>query len=151
MLFIGIDPGKSGAIAWVDSSGEDYGVFTLDATERDTWEGLRDLVANAAVPVRAAIEQVAARPGQGVSSMFSFGMSFGFLRGCLVASGAPFFEYVPTKWQRTMGLTKKYSSKTVRKNAHKALAQQIFPKANITHKTADALLIAETLRRRTTV
>ena len=88
-------------------------------------------------------------PGQGVSSTFKFGRAFGRLEALLISSKIPCDLVKPTAWQRSIGITKiKDETKTAKKNRHKALAQQLFPSVDITHDTADALLIAENLRRK---
>jgi crossover junction endodeoxyribonuclease RuvC len=81
-------------------------------------------------------------PKQGVSSTFKFGVNYGFLRGMLTAHKIPFEEVTPQKWQKAMGCLSKGN-----KNVTKAKAQQLFPNLKITHKVADALLIAEYCRR----
>lgn len=148
-LYIGIDPGASGAIAWLEDGLRNPGFFKNDGTERDVWNALNDLIDFKNYDVfRGAIEQVNAMPGQGVSSTFKFGQSFGLLRGFLIASGVPFEMLRPTEWQKAMGLSGKFPSKTARKNAHKARAQELFPELKITHANADALLIAAALERK---
>lgn len=151
MLYLGIDPGASGACAWC-GDGTKPGFFTFDDTERDTWDGFADLVrgrhTRSAVPrVCALIEHVHSMPGQGVASSFKFGMSYGGLRMALIGNLIPFESITPTQWQKQLGLGGRYPSKTARKNAHKAKAQELFPHLKITHKNADALLLAEVCRR----
>lgn len=121
----------------------------MPKTERDTW----NIFTSLGNTDFAYIEKVAAMPGQGVVSMFSFGRNYGFLRACLIASGIPFEDVTPLKWQRPLGLVKTRSkgapkeSSTDKKNRHKARAQQLWPDLKITHAIADALLIAEWGRR----
>ena len=50
-------------------------------------------------PVMCYLEKVHAMPGQGVTSMFTFGQNYGFLRGLLIARGIPFEEVQPNPWQ----------------------------------------------------
>ena len=92
------------------------------------------------------IEKVHAMPGQGVTSMFTFGKWFG---GSLAALGA-MFDGVrlvsPREWQKHYGMKKeKGETSTSWKNRLKAKAQEIFPDNHITLKTADAVLIANYL------
>lgn len=144
MRVIGIDPGKSGGLAVIDPT---YcSIFAMKKTEREVADWLREAGRH---PHRFAyIEKVGAMPGQGVTSMFSFGQSYGFLRGCLISLGIPFEEVTPAKWQREFSLLKKKGeTNTQKKNRHKAKAQQLFPGLKITHATADALLIMEWGRR----
>lgn len=142
MNFIGIDPGESGGIAIIatdhrDDMGAVYSYKLKGATERDVWHMLAGLD-----PGFAVIECVHSSPQMGVKSSFTFGKSYGFLRGILTASGIPFDEVSPQKWQKAMGCMTKGD-----KNISKAKAQQLFPHLKVTHAIADALLIAEFCRR----
>jgi hypothetical protein len=139
MIFIGVDPGKSGALGWIEN--EKYGAFKFnDKTDRDIWDIFDFFKAK---NVFAFLEQVHSMPGQGVSSTFKFGESYGFLRCCLVGNRIPFKTVTPTKWQKLIGcmIPKPYTI-TDKKNHHKGVAQSLFPKQKITHANADALLIA---------
>lgn len=140
MIYFGIDPGKSGAIAAVWDDGEAFpNHIKGDATEADVWDWVASFDLENA---RACLEVVASSPQQGVVSAFTFGRSYGFLRGVLSASKVPFIEVRPQRWQKAMecltGGDKKVS---------KAKAQQLWPKLKITNVNADALLIAEYGRR----
>jgi crossover junction endodeoxyribonuclease RuvC len=137
MKILGLDPGKSGGLAVVGDGSADASKF--GATERDIWDAIR--MAAGACDF-AYIERVGAFPGQGVSSTFKFGQSYGFLRACLVAAGIPFEAVTPAKWQRSLACLSKGD-----KNVTKAKAQELFPALTITHAIADALLIAEYGRR----
>lgn len=141
MNIIGIDPGKDGAIAFI-RRGHETALYPLkNKSEHDIKTLLYSLTIN---PCQAYLEQVRSRPGQGVKSMFTFGMGYGFLRGVLVCAGAPIIDVIPGRWQKALGLGRKYPSKHERKRAHKALAEQWSPgRTDITLATADALLIAE--------
>lgn len=147
MAVIGIDPGGSGGIAVIYPDRVE--AFKMPATERDIFDLLK------VVPTRspdnrrdAYIEKVNAMPGQGVTSMFRFGMSYGGLRMAVIAAGLRLVEVPPGVWQKPFRLpTQKKAGNTAKKNAHKARAQELFPGLKITHATADALLIAEFGRR----
>lgn len=133
---IGIDPGASGAIAYVWRQGDAATWPLKEMTERDVWDILQKL---GGIARFAVIEYVSAMPAQGVSSTFKFGMSYGGLRMALVGAGVPFEPVTPGVWQRKMkcltGGDKKIS---------KAKAQELFPEVpKITHAIADAILIAE--------
>ena len=78
-----IDPGKGGAIAVI---APDY-IHTCQFSEERYKEILQGLNGNDCV---CALEQVNARPGQGVVSMFSFGQNYGFIQGLLTAYSIPF-------------------------------------------------------------
>ena len=145
MLFIGIDPGKSGGIAYIHATGGS-GAEKMPATERDTWATLVGNDNN----TFALIEKVGPMPKQGVTSMFSFGRNYGMLRAFLIAAGIPFETVSPQKWQREFGLIvpkSKGLTDTQKKNLHKAKAQELFPHLKITHAIADALLIAKYAQR----
>lgn len=134
-MFLGIDPGISGSIAVVFDGGQEY--IKLNNTEQDIFDFLTEHKANF-----ACIEKVASSPQMGVKSAFTFGKSFGFLIGILVASKIPFEFVSPQKWQKSMGCMSGGD-----KNITKSAAQRLFPNAKITHANADALLIAEYCRR----
>lgn len=138
MLYIGIDPGASGAIALCHSGIRHY--IKNDSTEHDLSQFLEEWTA--IDDSFAYIERVSAMPGQGVSSTFKFGQSYGFLRGLLIAHCVPFEEVTPRRWQSAMGCLTGGD-----KNVSKSRAQQLFPQVKVTHAIADALLIAEYCRR----
>lgn len=135
--YIGIDPGASGGIAWIDvDSGYDPFVHVqkMPETEADTKELLSNILGS---QVFCLIESVHSMPKQGVASSFKFGRNYGLLRGLLIGLGIPFDEVSPQKWQKAMGCLTHGD-----KNVSKAKAQQLYPHLKITHATADALLIA---------
>jgi len=147
MKIIGIDPGLSGAIAIIGDS-----VTVTPLAKLTEHDAARHVAAN--TDAFAFIEKVGANRGpegrrQGASSMFTFGQSYGFLRGLLVALEIPFDEVLPQRWQQPFGLIRKNKNETTtqKKNRHKAKSQSLFPSVKITHAVADALLIAEYGRR----
>ena len=139
-LYLGCDPGASGAIAAVDEHGSHVATCKLSETPADVADFLRDLCAGHEVAF-AALEKVGAFPGQGVASTFAFGASWGFLRGLLVALRVPYCEPSPAKWQAAMACRTGGD-----KNVSKAAAQRLWPGVKITHAIADALLLAEYAR-----
>ena len=146
---IGIDPGVSGGLAKISAAGTV--AIPMPATERDIWDWFGAL--EATVSTFAVIEKVQGYIGPGSefpgSAMFRFGKSAGFLLGCLVASGIPFEETPPQRWQKALGISarKKTESKGQWKNRLKAKAQQLYPDQKVTLSTADALLIATYCKR----
>lgn len=147
MVYLGIDPGKSGACAAIDTSegvldAGKPGFAINSCTESDVSMWMRQFAGLHKTTVHAYIERVSAMPKQGVSSTFKFGQSYGFLRGLLIAYGIPFDEVSPAKWQRALGCLSGGD-----KRITKAKAQQLFPDVKVTHANADALLIAEYCRR----
>ena len=138
-FFLGVDPGASGAIMCVTAAGELREVARHDWTEADVSEALEKYHGTRCFGM---LEKVNAFPGQGVSSCFKFGASYGFLRGLLISHRIPFETVSPGVWQRKLGcLTRGV------KNVSKAKAQEIWPHSKHTHRTSDAALIAEYGRR----
>lgn len=138
MLFLGIDPGKGGGLAMLEA-GAGARAVRMPATDRDIYDLLCSV---RGCGTFAAIEQVHAMPKQGVSSTFTFGMGYGGLRMALVACDIPFDEVTPRRWQKDMSCLSGGD-----KNVTKRRAQELFPDVHVTHAVADALLIAEWLRR----
>ena len=133
MIYIGIDPGKSGAIAFLD----DYlnvSVYKFNVTETDIAKIFTEYCTSHKF---ALIEKVHSMPKQGVKSTFTFGQNYGFLRACLICNKISFDEVTPNTWQKALGCQTKGD-----KNITKSKAQQLFPHIKITHAIADALLIA---------
>ena len=144
-LYIGIDPGKNGAVAFIPTDAKPWVVGFKDATDKDIFEAVRDATVYAdgeKVDVVAFIEQVASSPQMGVKSAFTFGEGFGKLVMLLTALEIPFERVRPLKWQTALGCKTGGD-----KNVSKRRAQELFPAMKITHANADALLIAEYCRR----
>lgn len=137
--YIGIDPGASGGIAIVCGLG--VSSWKMPETERDIYELIESLKVWSGDLSTAVIERVHSMPRQGVASTFKFGVGYGGLRMALIASGIPWHEVTPQRWQRDMSCLTKGD-----KNVSKRKAQQLFPSHKITHANADALLLAEWLR-----
>ena len=152
MLIIGIDPGISGSICFFQD-----GVIK-DVVEMPTMiEGKKNKkqvngsqiyneiskrVDHYGKDIRVIIEQVSAMPGQGVTSMFNFGQSFGILKGICSAMQLPMFFVRPAKWKKYFNLINS------QKDASRTRAIEIFPyfstqlsKKKDSNK-ADAILIA---------
>jgi len=147
MTMIGIDPGQSGGIAWIDAKGRAC-ADKMPETLADLWELFESIRMGAsATPetrldlvvtgCHAYIEQVHSSPQMGVKSAFTFGQGFGHLEMALTAAGIPFERVRPQKWQQAMGCMTKGD-----KNVSKRRAQELYPQLKVTHATADALLIA---------
>lgn len=146
MLIIGLDPGKSGGIAWQRINKREYTDATaIPATESDCRILLASLMQMDDV-LLAYLEKVGATPQMGVTSAFTFGRSYGFLRGLLIGMAIPFEEVSPMKWQADFGLRqgkKLAQGDTDKHNAIKGKAQQFFPHLKVTHAKAAALMISE--------
>lgn len=140
MIYVGIDPGVSGGIVTFNEDQPPL-LAKMPETESDiasVFSWMLDYPR-----VKALIEEVHGSAIQKPKDAFTFGRNYGFLRACLTAYKIPFDEVRPQVWQKAMGCLTKGD-----KNVSKAKAQQLFPQLKITHATADALLIAEYLRRK---
>jgi len=153
MLIIGIDPGISGSICFLLDG------KILDVIEMPTMtEGKKNkkqvngsqiyneickIINNIEKQdIRVVIEQVSAMPGQGVTSMFNFGQSFGILKGISSAMQLPVYFVRPAKWKKYFNLLNS------EKDASRTRAIEIFPyfSSQLSKKKdsnkADAILIA---------
>jgi len=141
-MIIGIDPGLDGGIAILDGSSIELletiptmtkGGFIkrqVDAQKlSNILRGYPDLV--------CYLEGVASRPGQGVASVFSFGDTYGCIRGVLGALNIPTYTVIPSKWKKEL----KISSKEDSLKASKDLFPSVFFRKK-DHNIAEALLIA---------
>lgn len=153
MIIIGIDPGSSGGLAFIQTYDSKVGVVTvhkMPETERDLLDLLETVKGQ---DVKGFLEKVHASPGMGVVAAFTFGGNYKMIRTALIAREIPFDEVTPQRWQKTIGGLAS-SGKVVNgfkkrdKNVSKSRAQELFPMVKkITHAYADALLIAEYGRR----
>ena len=142
-MFIGIDPGKSGGIAYIEdgiTSAAPYGHSAL--IELLELARYRECV--------CCLEKVGAMPGQGVVSMFNFGQSVGYIKGVLEAFKIPYQEISPQKWKKEFGLNSD-------KAASAEVCRKLFPEVNLLATPrckkphdgmAEALLMAEYARRK---
>ena len=136
--YIGIDPGKTGGIAYINDN--EVGIYKMP----DTPTGLIDILEHIDYlgTCFAMVEKVHSTPQMGVKSAFTFGYGLGIIHTALSAAKIPYDEISPSKWQRKMQCLSKGD-----KNITKRRAQQLFPDIKVTHAIADALLIAEYCRR----
>ena len=144
-LFIGIDPGKSGGIAYIDS--EQGFVFTEPYSDSSLIDLLKEASYGNAV---CCLEKVGAMPGQGVVSMFSFGQSVGYIKGVLEAFRIPYQEISPKKWKSEFGLNSdKAASAEVCRRLFPNVCLLASPRCKKPHDgMAEALLMAEYARRK---
>ena len=153
MLIIGIDPGISGSICFFEE-GKILNVVEMP-TMTDGKKNKRQVngaqiyneISNRIKllekqNIRVVIEQVSAMPGQGVTSMFNFGQSFGILKGICAAMQIPMYFVRPAKWKKYFGLI------NAEKDASRTKAIEMFPyfSSQLSKKKdsnkADAILIA---------
>lgn len=146
-LFIGIDPGKNGGIAQIDTENgvictEPYSDTALITACNEANYGTNGVI--------CCLEKVGAMPGQGVVSMFNFGQSVGYIKGVLESFRIPYQEITPQKWKREFGLSSD-------KAASAEICRKLFPDINLlaTPRSkkphdgmAEALLMAEYARRK---
>lgn len=111
MIVAGIDPGKTGALAILhpDGSAEFFDVPRIKLKGKDVpawseWRRSWALALDMASPDLVVIEDVSARPGQGVTSMFTFGRTLGFAHALAIACGASVQTVTPNVWKAKMGL-----------------------------------------------
>lgn len=151
MLFIGIDPGVGGGLAIIASDRTVWGVTKMPRTERELVDTLKNVQAFArktGTPLSALLERVWSVPIQGHVGAFTFGMSYGTIRGVLTALDIPWGVVLPKAWQSALGIVyPEKSTDTVKKNITKERAQRLFRKITVTHAVADAMLLAEFHRR----
>ena len=153
MIIIGIDPGISGSICFLQD-GKILEVIEMP-TMTDGKKNKRQvngsqiyneiskrITKDRNQDIRVVIEQVSAMPGQGVTSMFNFGQSFGILKGLCSAMQLPMYFVRPTKWKKYFNLINS------EKDASRTRAIEIFPyfSSQLSKKKdsnkADAILIA---------
>tara|TARA_B100000963_G_C22381087_1_gene560173 strand:- start:69 stop:566 length:498 start_codon:yes stop_codon:yes gene_type:complete len=154
MIIVGIDPGIAGAICFF-SKGNVIDVIDMPTMAEgkknkkqvngrqifNEIKSIKNKFSNESLCV--VVEQVSAMPGQGVTSMFNFGQSFGLIKGICSAMELPIFYVRPAKWKKYFNLINS------EKDASRTKAIEIFPK--ISHKLsrkkdnnkADAILIAQ--------
>ena len=142
-LFAGLDPGATGGLGLLSADGDFEAAYPFPDTERDIYELLAEY---APYISRAWLESVHAFPEHGRASTFRFGVSYGLLRGMLIAMKIPFEDVSPQKWTKALGLVGGKPGRR-KKNLHKYWAQQWFPRLHISNATADAILIADYGRR----
>ena len=104
-IIIGIDPGLSGAIAWLED-GVILGVTDLPVQNgRIDSEKLADMILDFGHPSVVVIEKVSSMPGQGVASTFKFGQSYGSLLGVFGALKYDIVDVTPRRWKKDMNLS----------------------------------------------
>ena len=153
MLIIGIDPGISGSICFL-KDGEIKDVVDMptmiegkknkkQVNGSQIFNEISEKIKNMDKKnIKVVIEHVTAMPGQGVTSMFNFGQSFGVLKGICSAMQLPVYFVRPAKWKKYFNLINS------EKDASRTRAIEIFPyySSHLSKKKdsnkADAILIA---------
>ena len=153
MYIIGIDPGISGAICFFNE-GKIIDVIDMPCIAEgkknkrqvngaQIYNEINDRIQN--IPrnqVCVVIEKVSAMPGQGVTSMFNFGQSFGVLKGICSAMQLSMYFITPAKWKKYFNLlkTEKQASRTKVIEIFPYFSTKLSKKKDI--NKADAILIA---------
>ena len=141
-VYIGIDPGKDGAMAVLYPDGVHVVPF-----DRSAYVGM--MVKLSVYDRRCVLEHVGAMPGQGSVSMFHFGENFGWIQGLLDSYHVPYELVRPQKWKKTFSCTSD-------KNTSIEVAQRLFPNVDLRRTprcqkphdgVCEALLMAEYARR----
>jgi hypothetical protein len=147
MRYIGVDPGISGGIAAIHADGSVFGALKMPATDEGRVEAVQIMLDGASVAV-AGIEHVHGgvwAPGgrrQGSTSAFTFGGAYHSIRTAFLAANVRVVDVRPLRWQTQMRCRTGGD-----KNISKARALELFPSMKVTHALADALILAEWVRR----
>tara|TARA_B100000886_G_scaffold235837_1_gene165095 strand:- start:1891 stop:2382 length:492 start_codon:yes stop_codon:yes gene_type:complete len=151
MKVVGIDPGLNGAIAIL----QDKKVLSIiDMPVMADGKKNKRQLNNAQLAeilrknisdddeISVVVEQVNAMPGQGVTSMFNFGQTFGAIKGVCAALQLPIFFVRPSKWKKYFELinSSKDSSRTKAIEMYPYLSDQLAKKKDV--NKSDAILIA---------
>ena len=151
MKIIGIDPGLSGGIAVLENN-KILNMFDMPVMAEGK-KNKRQLNSAQLVSlikdnikvneeIVVVVEQVNAMPGQGVTSMFNFGQTFGAIKGVCAALELPIFFVRPSKWKKHFELinSSKDSSRSKAIEMYPALSNQLAKKKDV--NKSDAILIA---------
>ena len=142
MTYIGIDPGAKGGLAVIRDGG-----ITVAPYEKSRYIEILSRVPSDSV---CCLEHVHAMPGQGVTSMFNFGKTFGWVQGVLEAMGISYELVQPQKWKKEFSITGD-------KNSSIMVCKRLFPGVSLlptercrkdNDGMAEALLMAEYAKRR---
>ena len=153
MFIIGIDPGISGSICFFQDGkiNDVVEMPTMTDGKKNKKQVNGSQIFNEISnrikkidkkDIKVVIEQVSAMPGQGVTSMFNFGQSFGILKGICSAMQLPMYFVRPAKWKKYFNLINS------EKDASRTRAIEVFPyfSSQLSRKKdsnkADAILIA---------
>ena len=105
-LICGCDPGLKGAIAfYFPKFPAQISVYDMPIVGNEVDAAALEAIIRQMKPDLAVCELVGARPGQGVTSMFNFGVSFGRLTGVIAACHVPLSYVTPAKWKKSFGLS----------------------------------------------
>ena len=151
MIIFGIDPGISGAISILENKKiiEIFDMPTMIDGKKNKKQVNGSQVTNIIKEnlvkdkeIVVVVEHVNAMPGQGVTSMFNFGQTFGAIKGVCAALGLPIFFVRPSKWKKHFELinSSKDSSRTKAIEMYPSLSDDLAKKKDV--NKSDAILIA---------
>ena len=151
MIIFGIDPGVSGAISVLENKKviEMFDMPTMIDGKKNKKQVNGSQVTNIFkerlklnTETVVVVEHVNAMPGQGVTSMFNFGQSFGVIKGICSALNIPIYFVRPTKWKKHFNLinTNKDASRTKVIQVYPEISNKLSRKKD--SNKADAILIA---------
>ena len=141
-MILGIDPGLDGGIAIIDGSH----IELLETVPTEPKNGFIKRQVDAqklsnilkVYPISVCyLERVASRPGQGVGSVFSFGDTYGAIRGVLGALNIPTYTVAPQTWKKCLKISSKDDSLKAIKELYPLLKMR-----KKDHNIAEALLLA---------
>ena len=155
MRIIGIDPGLSGGIAILDDLKifdiYDMPIMSEGKKNKNQLNSaqLVNIIKKNLIPngnTFLIVEQVSAMPGQGVTSMFNFGQTFGSIKGICAALNLPIFFVRPSKWKKHFDLinSSKDASRTKVIEMYPSISPRLSKKKDV--NKADAILIARYFR-----
>ena len=151
MIILGIDPGVSGAISVLEDK-KVIDVFEMPTMidgkknkKQVNGSQVSNIIKDKMKNEKELIvddEHVNAMPGQGVTSMFNFGQSFGVIKGICSALGLSIYFVRPTKWKKHFNLikTNKDASRTKVIEVYPEMSSKLYRKKD--SNRADAILIA---------
>ena len=151
MIIFGIDPGVSGAISILENKKviEVFDMPTMIDGKKSKRQVNGSQVTNIikerlndGKEIIVVVEHVNAMPGQGVTSMFNFGQSFGVIKGICAALNLPIYFVRPAKWKKHFNLikTNKDASRTKVIEVYPEISSKLHRKKD--SNRADAILIA---------
>lgn len=148
MIYIGVDVGAKGGMAAIDENNQ---IIMILPMRRENLVEFANELKSRNEPMIACIEKVGAMPNQGVTSMFSFGKSAGFIEGVFESFKIPYELITPQKWKKEFGLINKD------KNGSINICKNLFPEVNLLPTSrcrkesdglAESLLMAMYAKRR---
>lgn len=133
MIYVGIDPGKSGAVAVIGAGSLE--VYKMPGDVFGISELFRKIKAEAdGRPIRAVMEKVHSMPGDSAKGAFSFGQNLGQLEGILATLGFPMLEPSPQEWMKLIpGIPAPKKSQNGEKKTAKQKAEEKKIRKNYIH------------------